>query len=98
MPGILTALKNIFTKGSKASKVNKSKGYPFKGSLDANFQDYAKKHLLNKKGFFEGGYQGNKTGSKFSKEVKKNNPNVEQLKLNLKTGGSIGAIGPNGVL
>ena len=95
MPGVIKLLKNLFTKGSKSSKVNKAKGYPFKGSLDANFQDFAKKHLLNKQGFFEGGYRGNTTGSSFSKEIKKKNPNVKQLKLDLKRGG---AIGPNGVL
>tara|TARA_R110002020_G_scaffold22166_4_gene74905 strand:- start:1129 stop:1476 length:348 start_codon:yes stop_codon:yes gene_type:complete len=30
------------------------RGYPFLGSLDANFQDYAKKNLLNLKGFGSG--------------------------------------------
>ena len=106
MPGILTALKNIFTKGSKASKVNKAKGYPFEGSLDANFQDFAKKHLLNQKGFFgPGGYRGkfqqnidkfkvNK--SEFQKNIDKTKiTENKQLKLDLKRGG---AIGPNGVL
>ena len=94
MPGVLTALKNLFTKGSKASKVNKSTGYPFKGSLDANFQDYAKKHLLNQKGFFgPGGYKSNKfkVNKADNKKINKN----EQLKLDLKRGG---AIGPNGIL
>tara|TARA_R100000234_G_C4975165_1_gene168110 strand:- start:602 stop:880 length:279 start_codon:yes stop_codon:yes gene_type:complete len=92
MPGILTALKKIFTKGSKAVK---NRG-PVPGSLDESFQKFVKeKGLLNKKGFFEGGYRGGKTGSSFSKEIKKNNPKAEQLKLDLKRGG---AIGPNGVL
>ena len=69
---------------------------PIPGSLDESFQKFVKeKGLLNKKGFFEGGYRGGKTGSSFSKEIKKNNPKAEQLKLDLKRGG---AIGPNGVL
>jgi hypothetical protein len=34
--------------------VTTQRGYPFKGSLDANFQDYARKNLLNLKGFGSG--------------------------------------------
>ena len=34
--------------------VRQQRGYPFKGSLDANFQDYAKKNLLNLKGWGTG--------------------------------------------
>ena len=34
--------------------VTTQRGYPFKGSLDANFQDYARKNLLNLKGFGTG--------------------------------------------
>ena len=47
---------------------------PVPGSLDESFQKFViEKNLLNQKGFFgPGGYRGNKTGSSFSKEVKKN--------------------------
>jgi len=94
MPGVIKLLKNLFTKGSKAAK---NTG-PVPGSLDESFQKFVKeKNLLNQKGFFgPGGYRGEKISS-FSKKVKKN-PKAEQLKLDLKRGGSIGAIGPNGVL
>ena len=97
MPGVIKLLKNLFTKGSKAAK---NTG-PVSGSLDESFQKFVKKkNLLNQKGFFgPGGYRG-----KFQQNIDKfkvNKPKIkenEQLKLNLKTGGSIGAIGPNGVL
>ena len=57
----MSAYKNLL--GWLAKKVSRRKprkiirperGYPFKGSLDANFQDYARKNLLNLKGWGTG--------------------------------------------
>jgi hypothetical protein len=70
------------------------KGYPHLGSLDANFQDYAKKNLLNLEGF---GIQT--TPREVIKKIKTKNPNqnVKQLDL-FKDKKYGGCIGPNGIL